>query len=255
MIYKTFMAMALGLSLAGCKDDSLKVGVTAGPHAIIMEKIKEEAEKQGLKIKIIEFNDFILPNAALDQKDLDLNSYQHKPFLENQVKTKGYKIESIATTVVMPLGVYSQKLTDLSQISEGSKIAVPNDPSNESRALKLLEKTGLIKINEAELPTVLDITENPKNLSILEIEAPQLPRVLSEVDLAVINTDWVLLAGLDPHKALITEGIDSPYVNVIAIRQGDESREDIKKFVEIYQSPETKQFILEKFKGAILPSW
>lgn len=251
-----FLAIiTLGLTLVSCKDDALKVGVTAGPHAIIMEKVREEAQKRGLNIKIIEFNDFILPDAALDQKDLDLNSYQHKPFLENQIKTKGYKLVSLASTVLMPLGVYSKKEKDLQSLPNGAKIAIPNDPTNEGRALRLLEKVGLIKLDQAEFPTALNIIENPKKLEILEIEAPQLPRVMDEVNLIVSNTDWILLAGLDPHTALATEGADSPYVNIIAVRQGDELREDIKKFIEIYHSPVIKHYILEKFKGAILPSW
>ncbi|MBY0292538.1 MAG: MetQ/NlpA family ABC transporter substrate-binding protein [Alphaproteobacteria bacterium] len=232
----------------------LKVGVTAGPHAIIMEKVKELAKAEGIEIQVIEFNDFILPNAALNDKELDINIYQHQPFLDEQVKSRGYKIKSAGKTVLMPLGIYSNTLTKLADLKDKSTIAIPSDPTNEGRALKLLEKEGLIQLAPSENPSILDIINNPKNLTILEIEAPQLPRILDDVDAAVINTDWVLLAGLNPQTALASEDKNSPYANVIAIRE-DENRPEVKQIIQLYQSEPIRLFIQEKFKGAILPAW
>ncbi len=233
---------------------SLKVGVSAGPHAMIMEKVKELAKAEGLEIKVIEFNDFILPNVALNDKELDINSYQHEPYLDEQIKNRGYKIKSAGKTVLMPLGIYSKKLTKLADLKEKSKIAIPSDPTNGGRALKLLENVGLLKLKPSDNPSILDITENPKKLSIVEIEAPQIPRTLEDVDAAVINTDWVLVAGLDPQAAIAMEDKNSPYANVFAVRQ-DETRPEVERLIKIYQSDRVKEFITTTFKGAVLPAW
>ncbi len=232
----------------------LKVGVTAGPHAIILEKVKELAKAQGLDIQIIEFNDFILPNAALNDKEIDINSYQHQPFLNEQVKTRGYKIKSAGKTVLMPLGIYSRTYKTIADIPEKSKIAIPSDPTNSSRALKLLEKEGLIKLKSSDNPSILDITENPKQLNIIEVDAPQIPRILDEVAAGITNTDWILLAGIDPKSAIAIEDKNSPYANVIAIRE-DDTRPEIQQFIKIYQSEPVKEFIKKEFKGAIIPVW
>jgi len=251
------LLMAIGLfilSITPLVAAPLKVGVTAGPHAIIMEKVKELAKAEGIDIQVIEFNDFILPNVALNDKELDINSYQHQPFLDEQIKSRGYKIKAAGKTVLMPLGIYSNRIKKLADLKDNSKIAIPSDPTNGGRALKLLEKEGLIKLKPVDNPTILDITDNPKKLTILEIDAPQLPRTLDDVDAAVINTDWVLLAGLDPKTALAIEDKNSPYANVFAIRE-DENRPEVEKLIKIYQSDPIKTFILEKFKGAILPAW
>ncbi len=242
------------LSIAPLVAAPLKVGVTAGPHAIIMEKVKELAKTEGIDIQVIEFNDFIIPNVALNDKELDINSYQHQPFLDEQIKTRGYKIKSAGKTVLMPMGIYSKTLTKLSELKDNSKIAIPADPTNGGRALKLLEREGLLTLKPSHNPSILDIVENPKKLTILEIDAPQLPRTLEDVQAAVINTDWVLLAGVDPTLALAIEDKNSPYANVFAVGI-DENRPEVKKLIEIYQSEKTKEFINEKFKGAVLPAW
>ncbi len=242
------------LSITSLVAAPLKVGVTAGPHAIIMEKVKELAKAEGIDIQVIEFNDFILPNIALNDKELDINSYQHQPFLDEQIKSRGYTIKSAGKTILMPLGIYSKTLKKLADLKEKSKIAIPSDPTNGSRALKLLEKEGLITLKPVTLPSILDIVENPKHLTLLEIDAPQLPRILDDVDAAVINTDWVFLAGLDPNTALVTEDKNSPYANVFAIRE-NEHRPEIERLIQIYQSAPIEKFIQEKFKGAILPAW
>lgn len=234
---------------------SLTIGVTAGPHAIIMEEVKKEYLKKGYSLKIVEFSDFILPNAALDQGDIDLNSSQHQPFLDEQVKSRHYKIASIAKTILLPLGMYSSKHKASDPIPDRAKISIPNDPTNEGRALRLLEKQGLLTLKKISNPSILDIQQNPKKLKIISVEAPQLPRTLVDVDYSIINTDWVLLAGLDPNQALYTESTDSPYANIIAAKIGTESRADIQAFVQAYQSEVIRKWILKHFKGAILPAW
>jgi D-methionine transport system substrate-binding protein len=234
---------------------ALTVGVTAGPHAQIMEKVKMELHQQGLELKIVEFNDFILPNLALNQKDLDLNSYQTPQFLEDQISARGYKLANLGKTILLPLGIYSSKHKSMDSLPIGAKISIPNDPSNEGRALLLLKKAGLIDLKNHDHPSVLDIIENKKKLKIVELEAPQLPRSLADVDYAVINTDWVLVAKIDPRSAVFREGIESPYANILVIRKGDESRSDIQKFKAVYQSEKIRKYILKEFKGAVLPAW
>lgn len=234
---------------------ALKVGVTVGPHADIMRKISELGKKQNLNVEVVEFNDFILPNEALSSGALDINSYQHEPFLNEQIENRQYKLKAIAKTVIMPLGIYSSKLTSLKDLSNGAKIIIPNDPTNGGRALKLLAKNGVIEVNNAPNPSVLDITSNPKNISFVEIEAPLIPRSLSDVDAGVTNTDWILQAGLDPELAIASEDKDSPYANVIVVRSVDEAKDDIQKFVKLYHSPEIRAFIETTYKGAVIPAW
>lgn len=234
---------------------ALTVGVTAGPHAIIMEEVKREAEKVGLDIKIIEFNDFILPNEALADGSIDMNSYQHEPFLDEQVRSRGYKIASIAKNIILPLGIYSKHHKSLNEIKKGDKISIPNDPTNGGRALLLLQKAGLIELKIATNPSVLDISNNPHQLQIIEIEAPQIPRTLEDVDYGITNTDWILTAQMDPNDALMKEGKESPYANIIAVRMGDENCDDIKKLVSIYHNKHIKDFIVNHFRGAVLLAW
>lgn len=234
---------------------TLRVGVTAGPHAIIMEQVKIEAKKHGLNLKIIEFNDFMLPNAALAQGDIDVNSYQHQPFLEEQVKALGYPLKGIAKTVLMPMAVYSRSVKTIQEIPDHSVITIPNDPTNGGRALLLLAQLGLIRLKNVSNPKVVDITENPKHLIIKELDAPSLPITLEDAAAAVINTDWVFLAGIDPDIAIAAETANSPYANIIAVRQGHEQDNRIQTFIKIYQSPEIKDFIAHTFKGSVIPAW
>ncbi|MBW8310206.1 MAG: MetQ/NlpA family ABC transporter substrate-binding protein [Candidatus Paracaedibacteraceae bacterium] len=244
--------LALVVLLSASHAFGFKLGVTAGPHAMIAEEVAKVVKKNGLTIEIIEFSDFILPNIALSQGDLDANSYQHQPFLDNQIKDRGFKLTSVAKTVLMPLGLYSKKIKDLNDVKEGAILGIPNDPTNGGRALLLLEKAGLLTLKKKDLPGILDIIENPKKLDIKELDAPQLPRSLDDLDFAVINTDWVILGGLDPKSALLSESTDSPYTNVIAVRIGDQDNTDVKKLVKAYQSAEIKDFIHSKFSGALI---
>lgn len=235
---------------------AFKVGVTAGPHAIIMEQVKKEADKAGFDLQLVEFNDFILPNEALNEGELNANSYQHQPFLAEQIRQKGYRLIGIGKTVLMPMGIYSSQLKALSELKEGDQIAIPNDPTNAGRALKLLEANGLLQLKpDVVLPSILDITNNSKHLKIIEIDAPQLPRALADVKAAVINTDWVLLAKMDPQAALVIESKDSPYANMIVVREADKDNPDVQKFIELYHSAKIKSYIEAEFKGAVIPAW
>ena len=252
--------LAVAISFAGAavaQDKPLKVGVTAGPHAQILEIVKKVAERDGLKLQIVEFNDYVQPNAALANGDLDINSYQHQPYLDNTVKDRGYKLVSIAQTVTFPIGLYSKKVKTLDQIPAGGRIAIPNDPTNGGRALLLLADKGLIKLKpEAGLKaTPIDVIDNPKKLKIIELDAAQLPRALDEVDAAAVNTNYALPAGLVPTRdAIALEDPRSPYANVIAVRAQDKDNPAYKKFVKAYHSDEVKQFIAKEFKGSLIPA-
>jgi D-methionine transport system substrate-binding protein len=239
-------------------EEAIKIGVTGGPHAQIMEVVKQVAAKNGLKITVIEFSDYVQPNAALSAGDLDANSYQHLPYLEAQVKDRGYKLISVANTVIYPMGIYSKKIKSLGELQNGARIAVPNDPTNGGRALLLLQTKGLIKLRaDAGLKaTPLDIVENPKKLKIVELDAAQIPRSLADVDAAAINTNFAMEAGLKPKSdAIAIEDPRGPYANIIAIRAADKDKPWVAKLVSAYHSPEVKQFIDGKFGGSVITAW
>ena len=243
---------------APAADKPLKVGVTAGPHAQILEVVKKVAEKDGLKIQIVEFSDYIQPNVALSQGDIDLNSFQHLPYLENMIKDRKYDLVMLAKTITFPMGVYSKKIKAVTELKEGAVIAIPNDPTNGGRALALLEKAGLIKLKPGlgHKASVVDITENPKKFKIRELDAAQIPRSLDDLDLAAINTNYAMPAGLIPVKdALILEDSNSPYANIIAARSKDKDNPQYKNFLKAYQSEEVKKFVNDQFKGSIVVAW
>lgn len=256
------LGLAALLSLAAlpalAQTQTIRVGVTPGPHAQILEAVQPIAAKKGLDIKIVEFSDYVVPNAALASGELEANSFQHQPYLDNQKADRGYKIETAAQTVNFPIGVYSKKQKAFDALPDGATVAIPNDPTNGGRALLLLQDKGLLKLKEdvGFKPTILDITANAKKLKFVEIDAAQAPRVLDDVDAAVINTNYATQAGLDPVKdALTRENPKGPYVNIIAVRAEDKDKPWVKAFVEAYQTPEVKKFVEEKFKGAVLTSW
>ncbi|MCG5237069.1 MetQ/NlpA family ABC transporter substrate-binding protein [Xanthobacter oligotrophicus] len=251
------LALAAGL-LTAASAETIKVGVTPGPHAQILEKVKAEAAKKGLDIKVIEFSDYVVPNAALAGGDLEANSFQHQPYLDNQIKDRGYKIVPVGLTVNFPIGVYSTKYKTFADIPAGASIGIPNDPTNGGRVLLLLADKGIIKLKDGigVKASVVDVVDNPKKLKFVEIDAAQLPRSLPDLAAAGINTNYAKEAGLDPVKdPILREDPKGPYVNVIAVRAEDKDKPWVKTLVETYQSPETKAFILETFKGAVLPSW
>jgi D-methionine transport system substrate-binding protein len=256
------VAMAVGLIMTlvastGAAQDRIKVGVSGGDGELIWAKVKEVAKRKGLDVDVVVFNDYLLPNAALDGGDLDANAFQHRPFLENQVKTRGYKIVAIADTIVEPIGLYSLKAKSVADLPGKALIGIPNDPSNGGRGLLLLQHEGLITLRDGVgiLPSVRDIVANPKGFKFRELDAAQLPRSLPDLDAAVINTNYALQAKLNPRRDAIAieSRTNNPYGNVIAVRARDQGRPVFKTLVAAYQSDEIRQFILTQFDGAILP--
>lgn len=253
------------IALAGCgsdtealSEDEVTVGVTAGPHEQILEKVKELAADEGLTVNIEVFTEYVIPNTALDEGELDLNSYQHQPFLDNAKSDRGYEIEAVASTVNFPMGIYSTEIGDVSELAEGDSVALPNDPTNGARALMLFEDAGLITLKDgvgAEA-MVIDIEENPLNLEFIELEASQIPRQLEEVDAAAINTNFAIEHGFVPTEdSIYIEPSDSPWVNLIVAREENVDDPVVEKFINIYQSDEVKQFIEETFEGSVVASW
>lgn len=237
---------------------TLKVGASPLPHAKILEHIKPALEKEGVNLEIVEFTDYVLPNTQVDSKEIDANFFQHKPYLDNQIKERKLDLESVIAVHVEPLGAYSKTIESADELKDGSVVAIPNDPSNAGRALTLLSKNGVIKLNdESKLEaTAKDIVENPKNLEFKEVEAAMLPRMLDELDLAVINTNYALEAGLDPTKdALFIEDKDNPYANLLVARPDNKDSDAIQKLAKALTSEDVKTFIEEEYKGAVIPAF
>ena len=240
------------------KNTVVTVAATPVPHSEILNEIKPLLAKEGIDLKIIEFTDYVKPNLALADKEVDATFHQHLPFLEKFNAEHNTNLVSAGNVHIEPMGVYSHKITTLSDLPLKANVAIPNDPSNGGRALLILQAAGLIKLKDGGTvsSTVQDITDNPKQLQFSELDAAQVPRAIDDVDIAVINTNFALEAGLNPLKdSLFLEAKDSPYANILAIRAGDESRPEIQKLLKALQSPEVKKFIEDKYKGAILPSF
>jgi lipoprotein, YaeC family len=260
-LLQTTLALALGAAAgpaALAQDRPLKVGVTAGPHAQIFEQVKKIAARQGLRIQVVEFSDYVQPNAALAAGDLDANSYQHKPYLDQQVADRGYPLVAVGYTVNFPIGVYSKKVRSLKELKAGARFGIPNDPTNGGRVLLVLQDQGLIKLKAGAglKATPLDVVDNPKKLKFVELDAAQLPRALDDLDAAAINTNYALPAGLNPGKdAIARESAKSPYVNLLAVRTQDRNQPWVAKLVKIYQSDEIRKFIQDEFKGTVIPGF
>ena len=240
------------------QDEQLSIGATPVPHSEILNFIKDDLAKEGIKLKIVEFTDYVTPNIALNDGSIDANFFQHVPYLKQFNEDRGLNLVSAIKVHVEPIGLYSNKYKSLDEIPEGASIAIPNDPSNEGRALILLHNNGVITLDDPTNlnATPMDIAKNPKNLKFKELEAAQLPRVLPDVAAAVINTNYALEADLTPlEDAIIMEGSDSPYVNVIAVQKGDEDSEKIKTLKKVIQSKKVKDFILNEYKGAVVPAF
>ena len=242
-------------------DKTIKVGASPTPHAEILAEAKKILEKEGYTLEIVEYNDYVLPNTALDSGELDANFFQHKPYLDDFNKENGTNMVSAGATHFEPFGLYAGKTASIADLAEGATIAVPNDATNEARALLLLEAQGIIKIKEdAGLSaTKIDIVENPLNLKIEEIEAAQIARALPDVDLAAINGNYAIQGGLNVSDALAVESSDSlaatTYANIIAVNAGDENSEKIQALVKALQSDEVRKFIEEKYSGAVVPTF
>ncbi|UWR36102.1 MULTISPECIES: MetQ/NlpA family ABC transporter substrate-binding protein [Sulfitobacter] len=258
MLRLTTLTSVLALMAIGLAAEEIKVGVSPGEHAEIMEEVARIAEPMGLDIDVVEFSDYVVPNQALADGDIQANSFQHVPYLEAQMKDRGFELSVVGNTITTPMGVYSDKITALADLEEGATFGIPNDPTNGGRALLVLQELGLIKVDEAAglVPTVLDITENPKDLSFKELDAAQLPRSLADLDAALINTNYAIASGLSPKEdSIAMESAENPYVNVIAVRKGDEEAAWVETLLKAYHSDEIKAFIDESYQGTVITSW
>lgn len=256
---KKLLAVLVAVTaLSAHADETLTVAASAVPHAEILEFVKPTLAKEGVDLQIKVFNDYVQPNLQVAEKRMDANFFQHQPYLDEFNKGKGTDLVSVAKVHVEPFGAYSDKLKSLAELPDGANVALPNDATNEGRALLLLAKAGLITLKDPTSITATpkDVLQNPKNLKFRELEAATLPRVLTQVDLALINTNYALSAKLDPTKdALIIEGAESPYANILVARPDNKDSDAMKKLVAALQSPEVKAFIIEKYKGAVVPAF
>ncbi|MDY2986775.1 MAG: MetQ/NlpA family ABC transporter substrate-binding protein [Peptoniphilus sp.] len=239
-------------------DNTIKIGVSPTPHAEIIEALQPQFEEAGLKVEAVVFDDYIQPNEQLAAGDLDANYFQHGPYLEEFTKQNNLELTSVGNVHIEPMGVYSDKVKTVEEIKDGGEILIPNDATNGGRALLLLEQVGLIKLKDSSnlLSTEADIVENSKNLKFVAMEAQNIPNTYKDAELAVINANYALGAGLVPSKdALLLESGDSPYANLVAVRTGEEGQEKFKKLIEVLNSDAAKKVIEEKFEGAVVPAF
>lgn len=261
-IVLTLVVFALSSVLVGCAKkeaadtQTLKIGASPVPHAELLELIKDDLKAEGIELEIVEFTDYVTPNLALNDGDIDVNFFQHVPYMNSFATEHNLKLVSAGTVHVEPLGLYSKSITSLDALKDGAKIAIPNDATNEGRSLLLLHANGIIQLED---PTNLESTpeniiENPKNLVFEPIDAAQLPRTLEDVDASVINTNYALEAGLNPlEDALLLEGADSPYANILTVLESNKDDARVKTLLKVLQSDKVKNFITEKYKGAVVP--
>lgn len=247
-------------NVSAAETTKVKLGLI-GDETRVWDSVRARLAKEGIEIEYVKFTDYSQPNAALADGSIDVNAFQHQIFLDSYNSEHKTDIVSIGSTINAPLGVYSEKIKDIKDIKEGATIAIPNDPTNGGRALRLLQSAGLIKVDEAKgyRPTVADIKENTLQLEIKELDASQTARALPDVDASIINSGVAVDAGFIPTKdAIYLEPVDEkskPYVNVIAVRKEDENNEVYNKIVDVYQTEETKKVIEEVYKGSIIPAW
>ncbi|AGG89756.1 MULTISPECIES: MetQ/NlpA family ABC transporter substrate-binding protein [Rhodanobacter] len=260
-----FASLALTLLLlAGCSGSGkqggnvLTVAATAVPHAEILKQAKPLLAKEGVELQVKVFADYVQPNTQVAEKNIDLNYFQTKPYLDAFNRERGTRLTIVTGVHIEPFGAYSRKFKSIDQLPDGASVTLPNDPSNSGRALLLLAKHGLITLKDPtdEMATLKDVTANPKHLKFRELEAAMLPRTLDEVDLALINTNYALAAGLNPTKdALLIEGKDSPYVNYLVGRPDNQDDPRVQKLARVLNSPQIKAFIEQKYHGAVLPAF
>lgn len=251
------LSVSLGLVPAAWAE-KLSVAATPVPHAEILEYVKPMLAQEGVELEVRVFTDYVQPNIQVAQKRMDANFFQHKPYLDEFNKDRGTDLVAVAGVHIEPFGAYSRRIKKLDELKEGAVVAIPNDPTNGGRALLLLQRAGLITLKDPAKITATprDIAGNPKRLRFKELEAATLPRILDQVDLALINTNYALEAGLNPTKdALVIEGADSPYVNVLVARSDNKDGEAMQKLVRALHSEAVKRFILEKYQGAVVPAF
>ncbi|MGU3575875.1 MetQ/NlpA family ABC transporter substrate-binding protein [Brucellaceae bacterium C25G] len=253
-------AFTIGLSplAVQAQEQTVKVGIMGGEDEAVWKVVAEEASKNGLKVETVIFNDYNQPNEALSRKDIDANAFQHKPFLDAQIQQHKYDIDVAGYTAVWPIGIYSRKIKSLDEIKEGAIIGVPNDPSNEGRALRVLEANGIIKLkpDAGILATPIDIIENPKKVDIKELDAGVVGRAIDDLDLAIVNNDWAAKAGLESKDAIGWESSENnPYNNFIAVRTEDLGKDWVKTLVASFQNDAVKQELDRAYKGTGIPAW
>lgn len=256
---KLALSLALGLVTSfSAYADKIQVAATAVPHAEILEFIKPELAKQGVELDIKVFTDYVQPNIQVNEGRLDANFFQHQPYLDEFNASRNTELINLAGVHIEPFGAYSNKYNDLSSLPNRAQIAIPNDATNGGRALLLLQEAGLIKLDPEVGITASPrhILENPKKLRFRELEAATLPRIINQVDLALINTNYALEAGLNPSKdALIIEGSESPYVNILVVKAGTEDKEALTKLASALKTSAVREFLLEKYQGAVAPAF
>ncbi|HEY9223587.1 MAG TPA: MetQ/NlpA family ABC transporter substrate-binding protein [Variovorax sp.] len=262
LVLSVFLGAACAFAIpAHAQDKSrIKVGISVGNAEQIFEVVKKVAARDGLAIDVVVFNDYQLPNAALAAGDLDANAFQHQPFLDNQVKSRGFDIVPVGLTITAPLGFYSRKLKRIDDLPEGAAVGIQNDPSNGNRSLLLLQSAGLVTLKPEAVKnntaTPLDVVANPKKIKLVALDAAQLPRSLDDLTIASINNDYAEKSGLSFNRdAILKESPQGPYANLIAVRRADKDRPWVKKLVAAYQSAEVRQFIETKFNGALVPAF
>ena len=260
-IFALTLALVLALSLASCggkKTTTLKVAASPTPHAEILNQCVDILKEQGIELVVNEYSDYVVPNTAVEDGDEDANYFQHVPYLDDFNAERGTHLVSVAGVHVEPMGLYAGKSASLDAIPDGGSVALPNDATNEGRALLLLEGQGLIKLKDSSnlASTPNDIAENPKNLTFVELEAANVPANLDEVDIAAINSNYALGAGLNPVKdALVIEDADSPYVNILVVKEGNEHNEAVQALVKALQSDAVRDYINNTFGGAVVPAF
>ncbi|MBA5727969.1 metal ABC transporter substrate-binding protein [Bombella sp. TMW2.1889] len=266
---RRFMSLSTGLAgaatfgltrpgIAQADTRTLKIGIMSGEDEDIWRTVSQNAAQRGLTLKIIPFSDYNTPNEALSEHDVDANAFQHRPFLDAQIKAHGYKIVPVGDTYFQPIGLYSRKWHSVNDIPPNARIGIPNDPSNEGRALHVLETLGLIRLpsDSGLFPTALDITDNPRNLSIEELDAGVVGRSLPDLDAAVVNMDWARKAGITEQERIGVEGLQhNPYVNFISVNESDAGADWVKPLVESYHQPNVRQVILDIYHGTVTPAW
>jgi len=256
---KTLVALAAVATFSSAASaETLSVAATPVPHAEILEFVKPHLAEQGVELDVKVFTDYIQPNIQVDQKRMDANFFQHQPYLDEFNDGRGTSLVTVTGVHVEPFGAYSSKIDSLDDLKDGAVVAIPNDPTNGGRALLLLQKAGLITLKDESKITATprDIADNPKDLDFKELEAATLPRILGQVDVALINTNYALEAGLNPSEdALVIEGSESPYVNILVARPDNKDSEAMQKLANALKSDAVKDFIMEKYEGAVVPAF
>lgn len=270
-------ALVVAFVISGCGDSSnssdssakgevaensgdlvvIKVGATPNPHARILENIKEDLRSEGIDLQIVEFSDYVLPNISLNDGELDANFHQHQPYLDKLAEDKKLDLKSIAKIHIEPLGLYSKKIKEISELKNGATIAIPNDPSNGGRALILLNDNGIIKLKDASnlYATEIDIAENPKKLKIKPVDTAMLPKIVGDVDATIINGNYALQAGMSAKEAILLEDSRSPYANILVVRSSDIENPNLLKLKKALTSDKTKKFLEETYKGEVVPAF